>query len=227
VSQAKAATPPVCMGCQSHIASPLFCFSCNSLQRLSSPINYFEALALPYSYNLNLEVLEQHYQKLVAELHPDFYLASSSFEKTQSERSSSLLNLAYTTLKNPSTRASYLLKLISRGSSEGSENAAAASSNALPEGFLEEIFDFQESLADWKETEDSESLESFSAQISERIEDLYAQYAIIFNEMEENRSQLCSKQLLQLKIHLNTEKYLQRLLEQCPAKSTEHRAPTN
>ena len=207
----QSAANPVCMGCQVTMATPLFCFSCNSLQRLSHPPNYFEIFNLPYTYELNLAELETQYQQLAMELHPDFYLNAPKAEKQQSQESSTLLNQAYTVLKSPLSRATYLLKLLRQNT--------PLDQNQLPKGFLEEIFETQETLEDLLAAgNQSAEVASFQAEIQEQMAELQKKITQAFAQIEAgaaHRDSLLSK----IQEHLNVGRYFQTLLDRI-ARST-------
>ncbi len=202
----KSAPKHACMGCQATIASPLFCFSCNAIQRLSARPNYFEIFDLAYSYDLDSQQLEEKYQVLAAELHPDFYLTASTFEKRQSQESSALLNQAYQTLKSSTGRADYLLKLLSHGKS--------FSDRKLPPGFLEEMFEKQELLEEWLSEPEKylSELDQLKRELTVRLEELDGRRHEAFASLEEETSS--GENILELiQINLNVERYLQRLLD--------------
>ena len=187
------------------MATPLFCFACNSIQRLNSKPNYFEIFNLPYSYDLDLKELENRYQKLSMELHPDFYISASSFEKKQSQESSTLLNQAYSMLQSPITRAEYLLKLLAHDQHFDQRQ--------LPKGFLEKVFMMQESLEDML-TKDPNfpDVENFRFDIEQNIDQLRQKISAHFADLEKasvNREEVLPK----IQLLLNIGRYFQRLLD--------------
>jgi molecular chaperone HscB len=194
----------VCMGCSSTMASPLFCFSCNSIQRLNSNYNYFEVFDLPYSFEMDFNKLEREYNKLASELHPDFYITASSFEKKQSIESAALLNQAFQTLKNPLTRANYLLKILAHGKN--------LDTRELSDGFLEQMFILQEKLDDFlASAHHQEDVKDFAATIKSRLDAYPATIQKLFNEYQTSERTLSFLQTIQR--CLNEINYLQRLLE--------------
>ena len=103
-----------CKSCGDSLISPLFCFSCNSLQTISDNIDHFEVMGMPYCFEIDSEELENLYQRLTWGMHPDFFGAASEEQKRLSEKSSVMLNTAYSTLREPVSRARYLLSLFAR-----------------------------------------------------------------------------------------------------------------
>ncbi|WP_299198995.1 Fe-S protein assembly co-chaperone HscB [uncultured Amphritea sp.] len=73
--------------------------------------NYFEFLALPVTYQLDLQALAERSRELQKTLHPDRFSHLSDRERRLSVQYTAYLNEAVSTLKNPLSRAQYLLKL--------------------------------------------------------------------------------------------------------------------
>ena len=117
-----------CQSCGDSLISPLFCFSCNSFQTISDEIDHFEVMGLPHCFEIDTEELENRYQRLTLEMHPDFFGTAPEKQKRLSEKSSVMLNAAYSSLREPASRARYLLSLFSKGNS--------LQTDELPEGFL-------------------------------------------------------------------------------------------
>ena len=139
-----------CQSCGDSLISPLFCLSCNSLQTISDDIDHFEVMGLPHCFEIDSEELENLYQRLTLEMHPDFFGTASEEQKRLSEKSSVMLNAAYSTLREPASRARYLLSLFAKGNS--------LQTDELPEGFLKDMFTFQESLDEMLESGDQSAL---------------------------------------------------------------------
>ena len=123
-----------CQSCGDSMISPLFCFSCNSLQNISDDLNHFEVMGLSRCFEIDSGKLESLYQRLTLEMHPDFFGTATQEQKQLSEKNSVMLNTAYSTLREPASRATYLLSLFARGKNLQTEK--------LPEGFLQEMFFF-------------------------------------------------------------------------------------
>ena len=73
--------------------------------------NHFELLGLPTDFIIDLGALSDRYRQLQKVVHPDRFVNASDLEKRQSIQHSVQINEAYQTLKNPITRAQYLLSL--------------------------------------------------------------------------------------------------------------------
>ena len=105
---------PACQKCESPLISRLFCLSCNAFQTVPPEIDYFEVLGFPVCFEINSEDLEERYKRLSLVLHPDFFAAAPEEEKRLSEKASAMLNTAYSTLRELTSRAGYLLFLFTK-----------------------------------------------------------------------------------------------------------------
>ena len=192
-----------CQSCGDSLISPLFCFSCNSLQNISDDVNHFEVMGLPRCFEIDPGELERLYQSLTLEMHPDFFGAAPEEQKRLSEKLSVMLNAAYSTLHEPTSRATYLLSLYVRGKN--------LQTDKLPEGFLQEMFFFQESLDEIIESDDQSALSKMNEDLQKRYIFIESNYATLFKKLE--TSPESSEILQQLQTQLNTERYLRRLLD--------------
>ena len=192
-----------CQSCGDSLISPLFCFSCNSLQNVSDDVNHFEVMGLPRCFEIDSGELESLYQRLTLEMHPDFFGAAPEEQKQLSEKYSVMLNAAYSTLREPATRAAYLLSLLARGKN--------LQTDKLPEGFLQEMFFFQESLDEILESDDQSALRKMNEDLHKRHIFIESNYATLFKKLE--TSPESTEILQQLQTQLNTERYLRRLLD--------------
>jgi len=198
---------PACHKCELSLISHLFCFNCKKLQPFDDQIGLFEVMGIPIDYEINSEQLEEYYQRLSLELHPDFFEVAPKEEKRLSEKASVILNTAYNTLREPSSRAGYLLCLFT--------NDHKQNERSLPEGFLQEMFFLQESLDELLESSDSITLEKMKEELGTRHKEIEFSYAPLFKKFKEFPGNF--NILQQLQTHLNAERYLRRLLERIPS----------
>ena len=192
-----------CQSCSDSLISPLFCFSCNSLQTISDDIDHFEVMGMPHCFEIDSEELENLYQRLTLEMHPDFFGAAPEEQKRLSEKSSVMLNAAYSTLREPASRAGYLLSLFAKGKN--------LQTDKLPEGFLQDMFIFQESLDEILESGDQPALCKMNEDLQDRYNFIESNYASLFKKLETSPEN--TEILQQLQTQLNTERYLRRLLD--------------
>jgi len=101
--------------------------------------DYYELFGFPRSLNLSLDVLQQRFYELSRQLHPDRFMRQPESERQRALETSSALNDAYRTLKDPIKRAQYLL------SQEGFDVSEQRSKDVPPE-LLEEVFELNMAL---------------------------------------------------------------------------------
>jgi molecular chaperone HscB len=139
-----------CWSCSAPLrVSDLFCAACKRIQPLADEANYFQVFALPRKLRLDAGELEREFYRLSRRLHPDVYARASQQEQDWSLASSSLLNDAYRTLKDPVRRTEYLLKL------EGivsPDEGGAKKEDRVPADLLEEVFELNMQLDEMRMT---------------------------------------------------------------------------
>ena len=161
-----------CQSCGDSLISPLFCFSCNSLQNISDDVNHFEVMGLPRCFEIDSGELESLYQRLTLEMHPDFFGAAPEEQKQLSEKYSVMLNAAYSSLREPASRARYLLSLFAREKN--------LQTDALPEGFLQEMFTLQEELDEMLESTDQSDLCKMNEDLQNRYASIESNYCLLY-----------------------------------------------
>ena len=73
--------------------------------------NFFTLLKIPEAFVIDLERLDQHYQDIQKEIHPDRFASFDDETKLESIKKTAQVNDAYQTLKSPIRRAEYMLQL--------------------------------------------------------------------------------------------------------------------
>ena len=160
-------------------------------------------MGMPHCFEIDSDELENLYQRLTLEMHPDFFGAAPEEQKRLSEKSSVMLNAAYSTLREPASRAGYLLSLFAKGKN--------LQTDKLPEGFLQDMFIFQESLDEILESGDQSALCKMNEDLQDRYNFIESNYASLFKKLETSPEN--TEILQQLQTQLNTERYLRRLLD--------------
>jgi len=92
----------------------LFCTepTCGRVQPIQTKkLNLFDVFEIPQSYFIQEKQLDNAFKELQKKLHPDKFATKSIDEKNVSTSSSSSINFAYQTLKDPVERAQYLIWL--------------------------------------------------------------------------------------------------------------------
>ncbi len=104
-------------------------------------MTYFEALELPEQLSLDRKDLETTFYRLSRKLHPDLFARASAADQERALDASAVLNDAYRVLRDPVTRAEYLLSL---------KGIAPADSKHVPPELLEEVFELNMALEEVK-----------------------------------------------------------------------------
>ena len=73
--------------------------------------NYFQLFGLPEQFRIADDELTARYRRLQQSVHPDRFATASAGERRHSLQQAALINQAYEVLKEPLSRARYLLEL--------------------------------------------------------------------------------------------------------------------
>lgn len=128
-----------CWSCGAERGQAVFCGTCKVLQPVPKGRTYFDALGLPRRHALTAKDLEVRFRESAKEVHPDRFSQSSPIERKLALEHTTLVNQAYRALKDPASRAEYLLSL--EGVQVGKEEA-----RTLDPGFLMEMLELQEAI---------------------------------------------------------------------------------
>ncbi len=115
--------------------------------------NHFQLFGLPERFRFDQAALDLAYQQLQGEVHPDRHATADDTEQRLALQSSARVNEAYRALKDPVSRAQYLLSL--RGI-----DAFDETDTALPFEFLERQLERREAAAEAAERGDTGALEA-------------------------------------------------------------------
>jgi molecular chaperone HscB len=184
--------------------SALFCTACQTLQ--SPPADYFTLLGMDRKLNLSTEQLQQRFYELSRQLHPDRFMRKPERERQYSLDASSILNDAYRALKNPVTRAQYVL------SQEGFDIGEQRSKDVPPE-LLEEVFELNMALEEMRGGDDSArpQLETAEKNFTNMLSDVDRQLEDLFGQYDQSQSR---ETLSQIRGALNRRKYIQNLVNE-------------
>lgn len=129
--------------------------------------NFFALFEQPVQFAVNQERLDQQLRLLQKRYHPDNLVADSkntadsAQAKRQSEQASALINQAYQALRDPDSRASYLLDIA--GQAQNLEHSIADLD------FLEDAMQMRMDLDDAIEGKELAALKQLHPQITERL----------------------------------------------------------
>jgi len=170
-------------------------------------VNYFQLFGLENQFDIDTTKLAEVYQSLQKTVHPDRFAHASSQEQLLAVQKSSMINDAYQTLKNPLTRATYILT--ERGTDMPNEQASFGDT-----AFLMHQMELREMLADIKDSGDIETAIFNAAQTLETdYEHLFNLMQTQLNENTEESNSLACDNLRKLKFYQKLHIELDRLEE--------------
>jgi len=137
--------------------------------------NHFTLFKLSPAFNIDTATLEKNYRIIQSESHPDRFVSAAPAEKLQSIQLATLANEAYQTLKNPASRAQYLLSL------QGI-NATDEANTSMPPDFLMQQMEWREALEDLKAASNINGLESLLDDMQSAAETLSDDLVTLFDE---------------------------------------------
>lgn len=120
--------------------------------------DYFEFYGLPLSFNPDPAAVKQQFYKFSKQYHPDFYINESEAKQAEVLELSTLNNKAYQVLSDPQKRLHYILELKGQ--------LIEGESYVLPQSFLMEMMDVNESLMDLQFEPDPVRLASLKEEIA-------------------------------------------------------------
>ena len=144
--------------------------------------NYFELFNLPEDFNIDLNRLEQSYQQVMQQVHPDRQ-QNQALQQRLAAQYAALANDAYHCLKDPVSRAAYLAK-------QQGIDIVLEKISIHDAAFLEQLIMWEECLEEVPSTPDSSQLNSLQQEIHQAIaeqESAFTQfYASINDPFDQN-----------------------------------------
>jgi molecular chaperone HscB len=163
-------------------------------------MDYFDFLDLPRNLALDAKDLEKRFYAMSRQLHPDMHSREAPAERQKAEESTALLNDAYRALRDPVSRAEYLLK------QEGFDIGEQGSKD-VPSDLLEEVFELNMAL----EEADTEQIDSFRLRFEGMRSELDIEMHDLFERWDSTRSR---EALAAVRGLLNRRKYITNLINQ-------------
>ena len=166
-------------------------------------MNYFELFEIPEHLLFDAEKLQEKFYELSRKYHPDFYSQSSEQEQQEVLEKSSQINKAFQIFKNLDLTIAYVLK--ENNFLEDDEKYS------LPNNFLMEMMEFNESLVDAQMDDDLEKVKLVKQEIKVVNDNLWNSIKSIIQDYSgENKT---TEKLQTLKDYYFKKKYLNRILE--------------
>ncbi len=193
-----------CWNCGKSVDEVHFCEACRSLQPPTT--NYYDFFGLEHKLDLDLAALEKRYYTLSRRLHPDVYFRRSEQERRFSLDATAILNDGYRILRNPVSRAEYFLR------QQGCD-AGAQDSKSVPPELLEEVFELNESLEEFREGGESTrpSLEEAEKRFVDMQQVIDRDLAAKFAEFDRTGAPAVLSEIRGL---LHRRKYIRNLVEE-------------
>ena len=126
-----------CPHCGAELETPLGCGACKVPLDTQAPCDPFSALGLSPSQALEASELERLHLKYTRWVHPDYFAASPEL-RALAEKNTGVLNGALSSLGDPIKRADHLVRAL--------EGPSDAELKDMPQAFLMEVLDWNESL---------------------------------------------------------------------------------
>ncbi len=139
--------------------------------------NHFELLGLPVLFALDPARLEQRYRELQTRVHPDRFAAGSEAERRVAMQWATRANEAYRTLRDPLSRARYLLHLKGYDTDE-------ESNTSMPADFLMQQMEWREAVAEASAGKDASALARLRGDIAGERAAMLRQLAHALDEAE-------------------------------------------
>lgn len=126
-------------------------------------MNYFELFEIPVTFEVQSALLKRTFYELSRKFHPDFHTSSEEQEKVLEK--STQINEAYRILSDENARMKYILSIFSDFEEKGNE--------ALPQDFLMEMMDWNETLDDLEENPSENAKSALETEISAAESNFY------------------------------------------------------
>ncbi len=197
------AAPSKCNQCSRPLASPLVCQHCHRLVDVGQT-DHFALLGLERDYDLSTEMLSDRFVSLSRQVHPDYFSERSGGQQRLAMRNSARLNQAYRTLRDPFTRAEYLLELAG--------GPCSAEDRSVPANLLDEAMHLREQIEEAKLRADDATLADIRKELLARRDHTNEQIGTLARRAV--RADVSPDVLRELRKQLNAFKYFANLLEQ-------------
>jgi molecular chaperone HscB len=137
--------------------------------------NHFELFGLPERFGLDASALDAAYRTLQTEVHPDRHASGSDADRRLALQASARVNEAYRALREPVTRAEYLLSL-------HGIDARDETDTRLPLDFLERQLERREQASGAVEAQDARTLGAIIDDVRTEARELEARVRVCLDE---------------------------------------------
>lgn len=193
----------------------------SGIQPADPRATHFEVLGVRAAFDVDLAALERRYKELSRQWHPDRFTRADAEDRRAALGRSVQLNQAWKTLRDPVTRAEYLLSLggVEVGSEEGTQRRIADGSKQklpVPQELLMEVMELREALLEAHTAGDAGRVAALAADVIGRKQ---AAMAAVAGALRASPAELeaAARQLVAVR-------YYDRFLEEVEAKDDEESA---
>jgi molecular chaperone HscB len=195
-----------CPTCGAQLDTPLCCTSCGALFAVTSELDPFDLLGLPREFRVDAGAVRRRLRTLTRHMHPDFFGTASAEQRTLAERNTAALNEAHEELSDDLRRADGLVRRLG-GPDEAAERQ-------MPQEFLMEVLEWNESLEEARSPERASSgLDALEAELRARRDATLEQVSALLAPLPEPGAPA----LTELRRRLNALRYLQKTLTEIGA----------
>lgn len=143
-----------CTRCGAQLETVLACSKCNALLDSDQPLDPFSILGLAPGWNLDLKDLQRRLVRFSRLVHPDFFASEAASIRDLAGAHSARLNEAYAQLRDPARRADWLVSHCG--------GPAADQERSMPQAFLLQVLEWNESLESLRELSASQRAEPWN-----------------------------------------------------------------
>lgn len=138
--------------------------------------DYFQFYGLPLSFSPDAGLVKQKFYEFSKKYHPDFYINEDEEKQAEVLEKSTLNNKAYQTLSDPQKRLPYILEL--KGLLAEGEHYV------LPQDFLMDMMDINETLMDLQFDPDATKLAAVKVDVSAVEQGIQSEIAALTDSFE-------------------------------------------
>jgi molecular chaperone HscB len=137
--------------------------------------HHFDLLGLPARFRIDADALEAAWRRLQSDVHPDRHAGGPASEQRAALQASARVNEAYRALREPVSRAEYLLSL-------HGIDATRETDTALPFDFLERQLERREQAAEAAAARDARTLAAVLDDVRADAREREAALAVLLDE---------------------------------------------
>lgn len=149
--------------------------------------DYFALFSLTPSFEVDLKKLGALYRELAKEVHPDRFVQAVDAQRRQALERSATLNDAYNTLKDTTSRALYLLRLL------GEEVPQEAT--VQDTAFLFQQMQWREELEELQEQANLDGVEVFIKRIKQDRNQLDQEFSAVWQDKNHAHAELLARRM--------------------------------